>query len=207
MSSICQHPDASSPPTDMNGIFSAANISSDNVWRGLSLDGCPWEIYQGEAVEILKQMPRGSVDCIITSPPYFWLRDYGIDGQIGQENTVDEYIGSLFEVTSELKRILKSEGLFFLNMGDTFYSGKGESQGKDKKSKKRRFGLRAVDKSGGMGIGLQRKSLIGIPWRMALRMMEDGWALRSAVIWHRKYHLPEAAKDRPGRSYEYETSA
>ncbi|MEJ7699781.1 MAG: site-specific DNA-methyltransferase [Pyrinomonadaceae bacterium] len=93
--------------------------------------------------------------------------------------------------------------MLFLNLGDTYYSGKGESGGKDAKSKKRRFGLRAVDKSGGLGIGLQRKSAIGIPWRVAIEMMQNKWVLRSTIIWHREKCLPEAVTDRPRRSYEY----
>ena len=97
----------------------------------------------------------------------------------------------------------KPTGTLFLNLGDTYYSGKGKSQGVDKKSSKRRFGLRAVDKSGGMGIGLQRKSIIGIPWRVATEMCQHGWVLRSPIIWHRTKSLPEPVKDRPARGYEY----
>ena len=176
---------------------------SQNVWGGESSTGRWWKIYYGSAIDVLKRLPTESVDCIITSPPYFWLRDYGVPGQIGLEETVDEYVSAIISVMSESKRILKPEGTAFLNIGDTFYSGKGKSQGQDLKSKKRRFGLRAVDKSGGLGIGIQRKSLIGIPWRVALGLTAAKWVLRSAVIWHRKNRLPEYVKDRPGRSYEY----
>jgi hypothetical protein len=103
----------------------------------------------------------------------------------------------------EVSRVLKPDGVLFLNLGDTYYSGKGKSHGIDKKSSKRRFGLRAVDKSGGMGIGLKPKTLIGIPWRVAIEMVERGWVLRSSVIWHRKHALPESVRDRPRRSYEH----
>ena len=139
----------------------------------------------------------------MTSPPYFWLRDYGVEGQLGLEETVDGYVSSLVRIMSEARRVLRPAGVAFLNLGDTYYSGKGKSHGRDAKSKKRRFGLRAVDKSGGLGIGLQRKSLIGIPWRVALAVAEDGWVLRSAIIWHRKNRLPEYVRDRPSRSYEH----
>jgi len=88
------------------------------------------------------------------------------------------------------------------NLGDTYYSGKGQSLGKDKKSSKRRFGLRSVDKSGGLDIGVKPKSLIGIPWRIALEMIHRGWVLRSPIIWYRKNSLPESVRDRPKRSYE-----
>ena len=103
----------------------------------------------------------------------------------------------------EVYRVLRKQGLLFLNIGDTYYSGKGKSHGIDPKSTKRRFGLRAVDKSGGVGIGLRPKSIIGIPWRTALAMGQRKWVLRSAIIWHRKHALTEAVLDRPRRSYEY----
>ena len=184
-------------------IFHIENFDSSNAWSAETSAGDSWAIYCGSALEVLKQMPSEGTDCIITSPPYFWLRDYGVEGQIGLEETVNGYVTALTDIMIESKRILKPEGVAFLNIGDTFYSGKGKSHGQDGKSKKRRFGLRAVDKSGGLGIGLQRKSLIGIPWRVALQLISVGWVLRSSIIWHRKNRLPEFVRDRPGRSYEY----
>jgi len=122
---------------------------------------------------------------------------------MGQEETVMEYVNGLASVMDQVNRVLRDDGLLFLNLGDTYYSGKGKSHGRDPKSNKRRFGLRAVDKSGGLGIGLQRKSIIGIPWRVAIEMANRDWVLRSTIIWHRKGSLPEAVIDRPRRSYEY----
>ncbi|MDR0753086.1 MAG: site-specific DNA-methyltransferase, partial [Holosporaceae bacterium] len=104
---------------------------------------------------------------------------------------------------NESFRILRKDGLLFLNLGDTYYSGKGKSHGTDPKSSKRRFGLRPVDKSGGLEIGLQRKSIIGVPWRVAIEMMKRKWVLRTPIIWHRESALPESVQDRPRRSYEY----
>ncbi len=176
--------------------------SGINTWNGRS-NGKKWTIHQGSALEILKKLESGFVDCIVTSPPYFWLRDYGVKGQIGLEETVAGYVKALVGIMRQARRVLKPEGVAFVNLGDTYYSGKGKSHGQDAKSKKRRFGLRAVDKSGGLGIGLQRKSLIGIPWRVALALAEDEWVLRSAIIWHRKNRLPEPVRDRPSRSYEH----
>ena len=184
-------------------VFDLPNISNLEKWRGKSLPGNEWAIYHGSALEILKAMPAKAVNCVVTSPPYYWLRDYGVEGQIGLEVSVGDYINALTEIMNEVRRILRDDGVAFLNVGDTFYSGKGMSQGKDEKSKKRRFGLRAVDKSGGMGLGLQRKSLIGIPWRLGTSLMESGWVLRSSIIWRRLNRLPEYVRDRPGRSYEY----
>ncbi|MFT4175364.1 MAG: site-specific DNA-methyltransferase [Luteolibacter sp.] len=163
-----------------------------------------WRILNGTAKEALDLVPDSSVDCVVTSPPYFWLRDYKVEGQIGLEDSVDAYVVAIREVMEKVRAKLKPEGVLFLNIGDTYYSGKGEPHGNDRKSSKRRFGLRAVDKSGGLGIGLQRKSIIGIPWRVANAMCLDRWVLRSPIIWHRENCLMEpTAKDRPSRSYEF----
>jgi len=163
----------------------------------------PWRLLCGQAKEALRLLDDSSVDCTITSPPYFWLRDYKVEGQIGLEESVDGYVVDVTDVMTEVLRVLKPTGTLFLNLGDTYYSGKGKSHGVDKKSSKRRFGLRAVDKSGGLGIGLQRKSIIGIPWRVAIKMCQQNWVLRSPIIWHRLKSLSEAVRDRPARGYEY----
>ena len=123
-------------------------------------------------------------------------------GQIGHEESVSAYVDAIANIMDEVYRTLTDDGLLFLNLGDTYYSGKGKSHGTDPKSSKRRFGLRAVDKSGGLGIGLRPKSTIGIPWRVALEMAKRNWVVRSAIIWHRKHALIEAVRDRPRRSYE-----
>lgn len=184
-------------------LFSDPKEFEKSEWRGRSPLGGTWRIYQGPSKDLLTRLEDDSVDCTVTSPPYYWLRDYGVHGQIGLEETVEGYVNSISDVMDEVKRVLKPEGLLFLNLGDTYYSGKGKSHGTDRKSNKRRFGLRAVDKSGGLGIGLQRKSIIGIPWRVAIEMAARGWVLRSTIIWHRENCLPEAVSDRPSRSYEY----
>lgn len=172
-------------------------------WSGKNPFGKDWHLYEGDALKVLKQLPSATYNCVVTSPPYFWLRDYKVETQIGQEETIDEYIQAISSVMDEVRRVLTDDGLLFLNIGDTYYSGKGQSQGKDPKSNKRRFGLRAVDKSGGMGIGLERKTLIGIPWRVAIEMTLRDWVLRSSIIWHGKQGLNEAVADRPRRSYEF----
>ena len=163
----------------------------------------PWKLYCGPASQALRLIDDQSVDCVVTSPPYYWLRNYQVEGQIGLEETVEGYVAAITEVMAEVYRVLKPTGTLFLNIGDTYYSGKGQSHGTDRKNSKRRFGLRAVDKSGGLGIGLQRKSIIGIPWRVAIRMCEQNWVLRSPIIWHRITSLPEPVRDRPMRSYEH----
>jgi len=162
-----------------------------------------WKLFHGPAKEALSFLDDECIDCVITSPPYFWLRDYNVEGQLGLEDTIDGYVVNLTDVMSQVQRVLKKDGVLFLNIGDTYYSGKGKSHGVDRKSSKRRFGLRAVDKSGGLGIGLQRKSIIGVPWRVALKMGQQNWVLRSPIIWHRDKCLPESVKDRPKRGYEF----
>jgi DNA modification methylase len=187
-------------------FFETAQESLDpyqRAWTGVSAIGSEWEIRCGDALTELEGLKEGSINCIVTSPPYFWLRDYNVVGQIGQEDTVERYVERLSSIFKAAYRALAPDGLLFLNIGDTFYSGKGKSHGVDQKSKKRRFGLRAVDKSGGLGLNLQRKSLIGIPWRVAMQLSADGWVLRTPIIWHRRNCLPEPVKDRPSRSYEY----
>ena len=177
-------------------------VTAQADWSGVN-NGSRWAIICDDALDSLRAMPSNWVNCVITSPPYFWLRDYGVDGQIGLEKSVEEYVENLCIILGEVRRILRRDGLLFLNIGDTYYSGKGKSHGIDKKSTKRRFGLRAVDQSGGLGIGLKRKSLIGIPWRVGISLSTTGWVLRSSIIWHRKNRLPEHVRDRPSRSYEY----
>jgi len=171
-------------------------------WRGNCRGGF-WRLFNGPAKESLSLLPADSVDCCVTSPPYFWLRDYKVKGQIGLEDSVDGYVVDLTDVMTEVFRVLGPDGVLFLNLGDTYYSGRGKSHGVDKKSSKRRFGLRAVDKSGGLGIGLQKKSIIGIPWRVAIKMCQQNWILRAPIVWHRTSNLTESAKDRPSRGYEY----
>jgi DNA modification methylase len=151
----------------------------------------------------LVAMHDSRVDCVVTSPPYYWQRDYGVEGQSGQEDTVEGYVANLRSVFREVRRILKPRGLLFLNLGDTYYSGKGRPQGKDRKQAWRNIArekYRAVDRP---GLGIPKKSLIGIPWRVALALQEDGWSIRSAVRWHKPKGLAEpSARDRPWGSSE-----
>jgi DNA modification methylase len=191
------------PKTNQTSFLVEIDDGDCRVWTGHSRKNVDWTIHNGDSETALKEFPSESVHCVVTSPPYYSLRDYGVDGQIGLEDSVSEYVASICRVMDQIKRVLRPDGLLFLNLGDTYYSGKGKSHGTDRKSNKRRFGLRAVDKSGGLGIGLQRKSIIGVPWRVALEMSTSGWVLRSPIIWHRENCLPESVADRPSRSYEY----
>lgn len=169
-------------------------------WSGRTMEDKQWHVYLGDAHTVLSLLPDNAYHCVITSPPYYWLRDYGIEGQIGKEWTINGYVNAIASVMDQVKRVLAPDGILFLNLGDTYYSGKGQSRGVDKKSRKRRFGLRAVDAS---GLGVPQKSMIGIPWRVALEMIDRGWIMRSSIIWDRLHALPEFVRDRPGRTYEY----
>lgn len=121
-------------------------------------------------------------------------------GQIGLEGSIAEYVQRIIGVTRGLHRVLRSDGVLFLNLGDTYYSAKGLPKGDDKKHRARRFGLRPVD---GPGLGVARKTLIGIPWRVAIAMIDAGWVLRSSIIWNRPDAMPEpTAHDRPWRTHE-----
>jgi site-specific DNA-methyltransferase (adenine-specific)/site-specific DNA-methyltransferase (cytosine-N4-specific) len=162
--------------------------------------GGDWTVHQGDAGAVLQQFPDESFDCVITSPPYYSQRDYEVEGQIGLEPNYKEYVSQLTAVMDEVKRTLNKSGVLFLNLGDTYYSGKGKPKGRDPKNNARRFGLRPVDAS---GQGVPRKTTMGIPWRVALAMIDQGWVLRSPVIWQRHGSVPEpTAKDRPWRTYE-----
>jgi site-specific DNA-methyltransferase (adenine-specific) len=160
-----------------------------------------WKLLEGDCGQLLSLLPTGSVDAVVTSPPYYWQRDYHVDGQIGKEPTIDAYVSNIRRVFREVKRVLADSGTVFLNLGDTYYNAKGRPHGRDEKHQARRLGLRAVD---GPGLGLPRKSTIGIPWRVALGMIEDGWTLRSPIIWARRSAMPEpSSNDRPWRTYEF----
>jgi len=136
-------------------------VTGPNAWYGRTSQGIDWHVYLGNASQVLAAFNDKSFHCVVTSPPYYNLRDYNVEGQIGVEETVQEYVNAIAEVMDQVYRVLKQDGVLFLNIGDTYYSGKGEAQGKDRKSKKRRFGLRPVDKSGGVGIGIRPKNDTG----------------------------------------------
>ena len=174
------------------------------VRNGTLGSGLTYEIINADVLDGLKRLASDSIDCAVTSPAYFWQRDYEVDGQIGHERTIEEYVQALVQPFEELRRALKPTGTFFLNIGDAYYNAKGRPHGEDKKHSGRQLArtrLRAVD---GPGLGLPRKSLIGLPWRVALAMQTAGWTLRSDVIWERPGCLGEpTAHDRPHRTYEH----
>jgi len=165
------------------------------------------KILCGDAAEMLKTLPRESVNMCVTSPPYYGLRDYGEQGQIGIEQSPDEYIARLVEVFDEVYRVLKSDGTLWLNIGDSYAgSGKGPMSlqvavnGKNKNLYDMKSRIYEVPKK---WEGIKPKDLIGIPWMLAFALRARGWYLRSDIIWHKKNCLPESAKDRPTKCYEH----
>lgn len=131
-------------------------------------------------------------------PPYWGLRDYGIKNQIGAEMVLCDYISNLVSVFEEVFRVLKTDGTFWLNIGDSYTSGGRTWRDSDKKNKGRGMSYRAPTPN-----GLKPKDLIGVPWRVAFALQAAGWHLRSDVIWHKPNCQPESVKDRPTRSHEY----
>lgn len=188
-------------PAAISEVVRAADGRHEaSCWAGLTRGGLHWSVACGDASEVLSTVLPSRFDCAITSPPYYWQRDYDVAGQIGKEPAISDYVNSVASVMDQLRRTLRPDGLLFLNLGDTYYSAKGQPKGIDRKNGARRFGLRAVDAS---GLGVPRKTVIGIPWRVALEMVSRGWTLRCPIVWHRPKSIPEpTAKDRPWRSYE-----
>ena len=175
------------------------------------------KIHCMDALEALKKLPDGCVDCVVTSPPYWGLRDYGVDGQIGLEGTPEAYVGKLVEVFREVRRVLRRDGTVWLNLGDTFYTGKGacNNPGGSSRSLGKHLKVARAHPIGRAGpnrmlrpdqaavYGMKPKDICGIPWAVAFALRADGWYLRSEIIWSKPNPMPESVRDRPTRSHEY----
>lgn len=155
-------------------------------------------VIEGDSYVVLQKIASNSAQCVVTSPPYWGLRDYNIDGQIGLEESLTQYINRLVAVFSEVKRILKEDGIFWLNIGDGYTSGNRGYRAPDKKNPARAMSIRPDTPD-----GLKPKDLLGIPWRLAFALQDDGWYLRSDIIWNKPNAMPESVKDRPTRAHEY----
>jgi DNA modification methylase len=154
-------------------------------------------VYCGDALEVLSSLPSEFVQMAVTSPPYWGLRDYQANGQIGSEENVDIYVETLVSIFRELRRVLRTDGVFWLNIGDSYTSGGRTWRAPDKKNPARAMGYRAPTPE-----GLKPKDLVGVPWRVAFALQKDGWYLRSEIIWHKTNPHPESVKDRPTRAHE-----
>ena len=158
-----------------------------------------WKIIEGDAFEVLTESyPAPAFQSCITSPPYWSLRDYGLDAQIGAEPTVDEYIGKPVLVFKAVRNSLKDDGTLWLNVGDSYTSGGRTWRDADRKNPARGMSYRPETPE-----GLKPKDLIGVPWKLAFALQADGWYLRSDIIWYKPNCQPESVKDRPTQSHEY----
>ncbi len=157
-----------------------------------------WEMRQGDCLDLLCAVPDGSVDCCVTSPPYFGLRDYGHAGQIGLEPTPQEYVARLVAVFEEVRRVLADDGTLWLNLGDS-YAGNGSTGGAGKETAY--SGSRLLPTKSGAGV--KQKDLLGIPWRVAFALQDAGWYLRQDIIWHKPNPMPESVTDRCTKAHEY----
>ena len=168
-----------------------------------------YEIVIGDCLDSLKKMDDCSVQSVITSPPYWGLRDYGDDGQVGLEGTPKEYVDKMVEIFREVRRVLRDDGTLWLNLGDSYISAKSDYMPTQTlaKGNKRDY----IQKDSGYGYppnrrsqeGLKSKDLVGIPWRVALALQADGWWLRQDIIWSKPNCMPESVKDRCTKSHEY----
>lgn len=161
-----------------------------------------YQIIQGDCLDTLPTLPAASVQCCVTSPPYWNLRDYGVKGQLGLEPTIGDYVATMTAVFRKVARVLKPDGVLFLNLGDSYANDSKWGGSTGGKHVSELHGETSVGR-GRTFTGLRGKNLIGIPWRVAFALQDDGWILRSDIIWHKPNPMPESVTDRPTRSHEY----
>jgi len=162
-----------------------------------------WDILQGDVRETLRALPEQTVQTCVTSPPYFGLRDYGVDGQIGLEPTPAEYVEQMVAVFREVRRVLRDDGTLWLNLGDSYAANRTYQVPSTKGGPKHSDSQSAGGKGSVVPDGLKPKDLIGIPWRVAFALQADGWYLRQDIIWHKPNPMPESVRDRCTKAHEY----
>lgn len=175
-------------------------------------------IINGDALTELKKLKSESVDCVVTSPPYFRMRDYDVEGQIGLENSPEEYVEKLVEVFREVKRVLKENGVLWINIGDSYAGSWGNQGRKDERGEQREingemkqdfegYGELSEQKNTASWVNdhpyLKPKDLIGVPWMLAFALQKDGWYLRQDIIWNKLNPMPESVTDRCVKCHEY----
>ena len=168
-----------------------------------------YQLHIGDALTILKTMPDQYVNCWVTSPPYWGLRDYGVDGQLGLERTPDEYVAKMVEIFREARRVLRDDGTLWLNLGDTYnncdkWGGGGANTGKHTRAPNGDIeSWKAVRRKWDKLPDIKPKDLVGIPWMVAFALRSDGWYLRQEIIWNKPNCMPESVKDRCTKSHEH----
>lgn len=173
------------------------NDDPQELYRVPSADE-PILLITGDTREMIKTIPDNTFQCAITSPPYWGVRDYGVKNQIGAETDLEDYISDLVSVFSELRRTLKPDGTFWLNIGNTYTSGGRKWRQEDSKNKGRAMSYRPPTPQ-----GLKKKDLIGVAWMLAMACQRDGWYLRNDIIWYKPNCQPESVRDRLTVSHEY----
>ena len=166
----------------------------------------PYRLLLGDCAETLRALPEKSIHTCVTSPPYFGLRDYGAEGQIGLEETPDAYVQRLVEVFREVRRVLRDDGTLWLNLGDSYARTGGTDRRVSDTAKvgsTRNTLTQMSDRTGKAPVGLKDKDLIGIPWRVAFALQADGWYLRQDIIWVKPNPMPESVRDRCTKAHEY----
>ncbi|HDS1765686.1 MULTISPECIES: site-specific DNA-methyltransferase [Pseudomonas] len=162
-------------------------------------------ILVGDCIEMMRTLPDQSVHTCVTSPPYFGLRDYGVDGQIGLEASPREFIESLVAVFREVRRVLRNDGTLWVNLGDSYASGGRGGGGRYMAERGDGAWQGKGDATGWRSApaGWKHKDLLGLPWRLAIALQDDGWYLRQDIIWHKPNPMPESIKDRCTKAHEY----
>ena len=156
-------------------------------------------ILQGDVIERLQDIEDNTIQCVVTSPPYWGLRDYGEDDQLGLEETPEEYVDNMVKVFREVRRTLKDDGTLWLNLGDSYSSGGRSTTTNQTLRGNNDYGVTRPKPSE----NIKPKDLIGIPWRVAFALQQDGWYLRQDIIWHKPNPMPESVTDRCTKSHEY----
>lgn len=159
-------------------------------------------IFLGDAIEILKMLPDGCCQMCVTSPPYWGLRDYGVEGQLGLEETPEEYVSKMVGVFREARRVLRGDGVLWLNIGDS-YAANRSYQVPSTKGGPKHSPAQGQSSNNKVPSGLKPKDLVGIPWLLAFALRSDGWYLRQDIIWHKSNPMPESVKDRCTKAHEY----
>lgn len=157
-------------------------------------------ILTGDAYSMLATLPSKSVQCCVTSPPYWGLRDYGVAGQLGLEKTVGLYIANMLMVFEQVHRVLRDDGTLWLNLGDSYARNGGTQGGGNRELLHMEGKQRRMTR---VPAGMKEKDLVGIPWRMAFALQEVGWYLRQDIIWHKPNPMPESVRDRCAKAHEY----
>jgi DNA modification methylase len=161
-------------------------------------------IINADVMEGLRQLPDESVHCVVTSPPYWGLRDYGVEGQIGLETTFDAFVGRMVEVFREVRRVLRSDGTCWMNLGDSYNTGTTSGRKPTTAGKHGYWENPSIShRINANQMGLKPKDLVGIPWRVAFALQADGWWLRSDIVWSKPNPMPESVTDRPTKAHEY----